>query len=281
VKTAFTASDAATPDASFRLFLQSELARRCHRNAMYSLRSFAHQLGVDASTLSQWLRGKRPLTARAIETLGAQLGLPADRIRAYVDDASRPSTGGLGSPLDQLTRETVTAIGDWYHLAILELVRLADFQPDSRWIARMLDITVDEVNVALQRLLRLELLEMRSPVEWADNIGDAGITVDALGLAALERLQQRMQRASVGAVRDVPLALRDHCSTTVAINSKMLPRAFQLVTAFRQQLLQLLQEGTADDVYQIEVALFPLTTRARDGRDARPGEEVTDGRSSH
>jgi hypothetical protein len=50
----------------------------------------------------------------------------------------------------------------WYHFAILELTRLQDFQPDSRWIARVLGLNPDEVNIALARLMRLGLLEMVS-----------------------------------------------------------------------------------------------------------------------
>jgi hypothetical protein len=41
VKMYFTAANLPTPETSFRLFLQSELARRCGRNPQYSLRSFA------------------------------------------------------------------------------------------------------------------------------------------------------------------------------------------------------------------------------------------------
>ncbi len=65
-----------TPETSFRLFLQSELARRCARNSQYSLRAFAVHVNVDHSTLSQWLRGRRPMTRRSIETLGETLGIP-------------------------------------------------------------------------------------------------------------------------------------------------------------------------------------------------------------
>ena len=281
VKTAFTAPGTATPDTSFRLFLQSELARRCSRNPMYSLRSFAHQLGVDASTLSQWLRNKRPLTSRAIETLGEQLGVPPERIRVYIDHASRDSRLDQNGGADQLTRDTFVAIGDWHHLAILELTRLDSFQADSRWIARMLDLSTDAVNIALHNLIRLDLLDMRSPTEWVDQIGDASITVDALGATVVEHLQQRVQRSSARAIREAPLATRDHCSTMVAINSKMLPRAFQLIATFRQQLLQVLQEGPADDVYQIELALFPLTTRQRDARRSGCEGEVPDECSGH
>jgi hypothetical protein len=36
-----------------------------------------------------------------------------------------------------------------------------------------------------------------------------------------------------------------------------------LLTKCRRQLLELLQDGTADDVYQLDLALFPVTTAKR------------------
>ena len=66
----------------------------------------------------------------------------------------------------------------------------------------------------------------------------------------------------------MPVALREHTSITMAISSKALPRAFELAARFRQQLVDLLQEDPADDVYQIELALFPVTTLKRERTDS-------------
>src|ERR1700733_14993200 len=68
----------------FRLFLQAELGRRCAKNPHYSLRAFAKFLAVDHATISQVLRGKRPLTARMISRLGIRLGLDRVAIDGYV-----------------------------------------------------------------------------------------------------------------------------------------------------------------------------------------------------
>lgn len=43
----------------------------------------------------------------------------------------------------------------------------------------MLDISADEVNVALQRLLRLGLIEM-TPATWTDACGDALASLDGV-----------------------------------------------------------------------------------------------------
>jgi transcriptional regulator with XRE-family HTH domain len=122
-----------TPETSFRLFLQSELARRCARNPQYSLRAFALHLGVDHSTLSQWLRGRRPIMRRSIEILGSALGLTPAAVANYEEHSGREhddSPFGTGA---LLSGDTVSLIAEWYHFAILELTRLQEFRADSRW----------------------------------------------------------------------------------------------------------------------------------------------------
>jgi transcriptional regulator with XRE-family HTH domain len=272
VKSTVTATTA-TPDTSFRLYLQSELARRCTRKGQYSLRAFALHLGVDHSTLSQWLRGRRPMTARSIESVGEALGLPHAAIRAYVESARREPDEGPFRLSSVLTGETLEAIGEWYHVALLELTRLREFRTDSRWIARVLDISVDEVNVALQRLIRLDLLEMEAADRWIDKSGDASTSLEQLAQTAIAQRQIATARLSSTACRKVPPVFREHTSITMAINSAALPRAFELVSKFRQQLVDLLGSGDADDVYQIDVTLFPVTTlkheRTADSWDVR------------
>jgi uncharacterized protein (TIGR02147 family) len=274
VKSTLTAATPTT-DTSFRLFLQSELARRCGRNPQYSMRAFALHLGVDHSTLSQWLRARRPITARSIEALGPKLGLAGDAIRRYVEhqgrdeaEASYHKNAEASCHKDILTADTMSLIGDWYHFAILELTRLDEFRSDSRWIARVLDISVDEVNLAIQRMIRLDLLDMASADRWVDRSGDARVSLGSLAPDAIERQQDQSRRLSIAAVRTVPVTVREHSSITLAIDTARLPRALELMARFRQQLVELLQEGAADDVYQIEIALFPITTlqRAADSR---------------
>lgn len=133
----------------FRQFLRLELARRRTRNQRYSLRAFAGSLAVDHSTVSQWLRGRRPVTPRAIEKLGPTLGLTKKQVRMFIEHRAAPA--------DHHT-----------DLDLLALTRRDGFRADSRWIAGELRVSVDEANIALQRLLRLDLLEMVAVNQWID-----------------------------------------------------------------------------------------------------------------
>ncbi len=248
--------------ASFRWLLSEELARRCGRNPQYSLRAFAAALSVDHATLSQWLRGKRPVTAETIERLGPRLGLSAEEIRDLVSrERLFPAPGPERPEVRQLASDVASVVADWWHFAILELLRLDSFRPDSRWIARVLDLDVDTVNVALQRLLRLGLLEMAAPDRWVDRSGDAATSVDGLPAAALERLVSEARRLAAQSLRDVPRALREHSTTTIAVDTARLAGAFERIARFRRELLEHLDAGAAprDDVYQLEIHLFPVT----------------------
>jgi transcriptional regulator with XRE-family HTH domain len=129
---------------TFRQLLESEFLRRACRNPRYSLRAFAHHLHVDASTLSRWLRGRRPLTPRAIEQTGWRLGFLPRELRAHFP----PDT------LDATSRR------------LLAIVGTDGFTTDSRWLASRLDVTPDEINIALQRLMRRGLLQMCGDRRW-------------------------------------------------------------------------------------------------------------------
>ncbi len=156
---------------SFRHFVQAEIAHRCAKNPRYSLRALARTLALDPATLSQLVRGKRRMTPRTIRRIGAALGLPPEEIEAYVRFEETPR-GGLRT-LDDLEKDFAALVEEWQHHAILELTTLAEFRPDTRWIARVLDTPADKVNVALQRLTRLGLLKMASSSRWTTDAAPA------------------------------------------------------------------------------------------------------------
>ena len=245
----------ATPRPRFADFLRAEVARRCARNPRYSLRAFARALGLDHSTLSKLMRGRRPLTARPIARLGARLGLGGDAVAAFVA-AERAGESWAERETRQLTRETATLIEEWQHFAILELTRLEDFRPDVRWIARVLGLTPDEVNVAVQRLLRLGLLVMRERGRWEDAAGDVAATAAAFPARAIGALADRVRRLA-----EASRAPAHVSATTLAVPAGRTQEAVERIERFRREIIELLErDGEAkDEVVRLEIALYPLT----------------------
>lgn len=123
-----------------RALLDAELQRRRERNPRYSLRAFAHTLGTHHSTVSQILQSRRRLTPRSIRRLGARIGLTPAEIRA--------------------------ACVHEHCVSIRRLLSDSRFRPDSRWIAIMTGIPLDDVNSALHWLLYRGELTMATPDTW-------------------------------------------------------------------------------------------------------------------
>ena len=258
-----------------REFLQRELARRCAANPQYSLRAFAKALGTDHSTLSQILRRKRRLTAEAVRGLAAAAGLTANEIERFITYEER--LGGAAPPewhVRQLQAEAVEIITGWQHFAILELTRLECFRPDSRWIARVLDLAVDEVNMALVRLLHLGLLQMVDAERWVDTSTHAEARFDHLPSGLLRELAERVARFA----QADRAGERVVSSSTLAIDRKRLPMAASYLERVRQELVQLVagDHHSCDDVYQLDVLLYPLTNLQEVSSHGPTGDAVSD-----
>lgn len=159
-------------DVLFRHYLQAELASRCARNPRYSLRAFARHLGIDASTLSQILRGRRLLSPAMIRRLAARLDLTDAQLESFL--AAEPDRQQQAER-QRAALDATRVLSEPHHLALLELVRLPDFRPDVRWISRVLDLPADTVNVAIARLLRLGLLRM-TDTGWRDQTEGADLS---------------------------------------------------------------------------------------------------------
>ncbi len=206
VKTKRTnAVPSSTAPGTFRLHLQAELGRRCAGNPHYSLRAFAKYLAIDHATLSQLLRCKRRFSPATIEKLGRRLGIDSSLIAGYIarEQQARQLVESATTlhEVQQLAKDTANLVSDWYHFAILELIHLPQFKPDTRWIARVLEITPDEVNVALTRLMRLRLLEMKAPDRWIDRSGSAAASMNDFAQATIAKLQEQVNRLLAVAIR--------------------------------------------------------------------------------
>ncbi len=159
-----------------RAVLQREFDRRRARNARYSLRAFALLLSADHSTLSQILRGTRKPTTDQIRCWAQKLGLDEEEATAYVLADSAP--------------EALSVLTDRTHWEILRLCSMPDFRPDCRWIAEHIGSGVDQINIALSRLLRLGLLEMSAHGGWS-NVANLR-TEREFRTCALARVQKQL-----------------------------------------------------------------------------------------
>jgi transcriptional regulator with XRE-family HTH domain len=176
----------------FRKRLTEEFEKRRQKNPRYSLRAFASFLGADHSTLSQILRGARPLPEASIRRWAEKLGLDREEALAYAaaERVPDPERHRQEERLRHWTAEAMAIASEPVHWRLLRLCRVPDFRADSRWIAGELGVSADEVNLALSRLLRLRLIETGGGAVWKDLTGLTEVEESSFRKIALARARR-------------------------------------------------------------------------------------------
>lgn len=250
---------------SFRQLIQYTLNERCRRNPSYSLRSFAQSLGVNHAILSLLLRSKRKMTERHVINIGSRLGLKTPEIAYYIEQLKleQPiSSEAKYVRYQALTPDQFEVLTNWYHDGILELMRTRNFHNDAWWISERLEISVPQVQDAIQRLERLKMIQKNPDGSLTLCVGDTSTITYGETTAAAQRFHQKsLLELSTQKLEGVDLDNRSHTSVTMAIPLKKVALAKQMIREFRSKLQRTLQEVTEnnDEVFQLQVSFFPLT----------------------
>jgi transcriptional regulator with XRE-family HTH domain len=120
--------------------LCAEFDRRRAVNPRYSLRRFANALGTSHSALSRLGRGAHRPGPATIAALGPRLGL---------------SPGEIASAIRRLQVDRLR-----------DVAASPEFRADARWLATQANLSLDDVQVALQEALRTGRLRMAAAGRW-------------------------------------------------------------------------------------------------------------------
>lgn len=265
-----------TNAAYYQTVIREELARRCAKNARYSLRAFARALGFESTVISQVLSGKRVPSPRTAKKLVEGIGLtPEQEHDFFVSLAEVQRTRGLknlspvfkklysadarqrSEPKD-LSIDAFRVISEWYHIAILELTYVKGFRSNAKWIASELGIAPIEAKLAIERLVKLGLAEYRE--------GKLAKTQDRLTTAdkhlttpGLRNYQKQILEKAIHSLENDPIEIRSMSGMSMSADPRNIALAKKLIDECSRQISQLMQTGTQADVYQLQISLFPLT----------------------
>lgn len=241
----------------FRSFLKKELSSRIDKNPSYSLRAFSKMLGISHTSLSQILSGKRPLTNKTQKQIAMALGVSLEKFVKF----KMHKDIKFEERFEALDIEKFDALSDWLHDAILELTRLKCFKPDSKWMANTLQVNVNQVNLAIERLIKLELLEIKDG-KWIDvSVNNTTNHIGDYSNVALRKYQKGIINKSLDALEKVPREQRDHTSLMLNFSASDIKKAKKMIKEFRKEFSTSSQEQSsdADGVYALSISFFPIT----------------------
>ncbi len=249
--------------------IKEEFSRKQKANEHYSLRAYARDLGVHPSTLSQVMKGNRPLPLKDTESVVKNLKLgPKDRT-LFMESLYRRKTSIDDieiSPLDDrfmLDESYYKALAEWEHFAVLELYDVVDFDPSINGIARKLKITPNRAEVVVNNLLTCGLLKTSDDGKLVRTHTSVKTTEDVKSQAIIESHKETLQMG-MNKLEEIEVEFRDFSSTTVAIDLEKLTEAKTIIREFRQKMSALLRDGHKTDLYQLAIQFFPLTDSKND-----------------
>ncbi|MCB0414936.1 MAG: DUF4423 domain-containing protein [Bdellovibrionales bacterium] len=232
--------------------LQQELLRRIKLNPQYSLRSFAQYLEVNSGSLSQILKGQRTIGKKLKQKLIAKLQLTPEQVNSLENKSAA---------FNQLEIDHFNVISDWYHFAIIELIKTENFNPSEKWIAKKLNITVAEVHIALERLLRLQLIQQtNSSYEVCENnLSNLSHLSRDYTNVAFKKYQKQILTKALSALENTPLPQRLQTSLAVAINLEDLEKVKEILHRCRREINAFVESNPKKQtVYHLSLSLYPV-----------------------
>lgn len=244
-----------------------------NRNPAYSLRALARDLGVSPTGMSLILSKKRPITIDNAIKWTSILKLSSEKKQLFLEAVTRDSEQRLNPnnrksnqlkekiQYMQLTLDQFSLISDWYHLAILNLVKLKTFEHNQKWICNQLGISKTQCNEAIERLIRLELLEIKDKqyIRTPNSIN----TPSNLPSEAIKNFHRQNIQRAISSIDDTNIEDRDITSIMMPIDKKKLVEAKKMISNFRRELSIFLKEEEGDHVYSLNIQLFPQNVEKR------------------
>jgi uncharacterized protein (TIGR02147 family) len=267
--------------------LRRKLAELQSRNPAFSVRAFAGRLGLQPAAANEILKGDRRISRKMAERLAEKLHLdPSERAeflgqfpvrvrrKGRLSQAADPRADALSAQKEvlRLTSDQFAVISDWVHFAILNLVKTADADSNSAWMAERLAISETRIDGAIERLVRLGLMEKNADGKWTRTYARINTPDDVFNISIQKSHLTDMDLARESILRD-PVESRDFSSMTMAISPALLPRAKEILRNAQDEVMALAAEKPATEVYRLTNYLFPLTRLSNQSKTKSPKKE--------
>jgi uncharacterized protein (TIGR02147 family) len=239
--------------------LKCTFADRCRKNPSYSLRAFSRSLGMDSSTVSALMNGKRTVTLRTARKIveGLNITNPAEA-QALIVETLTASQAALEPAYTEFAMDVAEAISSWEHFAILALLELNDFKAQERAISERLNLPLGVTWECLARLEKIGLIQ-KTESGWVLTGKNMATPSQVPSGALREGLKQNILKA-LHSLENHPVETREVSGITMAVSKRKLPEAKKMIQEFRRKLSTFLEdEGRKDSVYRLNIQLFPLS----------------------
>jgi uncharacterized protein (TIGR02147 family) len=244
--------------SDYRKVILQELTARTRRNPRYSQSAFARDIGIASNRLSEILGRKQGLSRRSAIKVAERLELSEPEQEYFCDlvdaEHARSSAQRQSARLQVVSKQKNLSVPkshrsksksvplpilppklvmSWYHLTIVEFVRVSRKMAAAEWYSKKLDISLTAAKIALQELKDHKLVSYDTKAEcWAATNHASTVDIPAKEIKAFHEQM-------------VALAIKSLFSSVVEereFNSMILPMSQDKFSQFKLKLRALVNE---------------------------------------
>lgn len=227
------------------------------KNPQFGLRALAKKTELSPGALSEIMSGKRRVSMTIAKKVMARLLIdPEISSSLFYRDEDLGENEEKQNSI-QLTLDQYQVLSEWYYLAILNLIETKNFKNDSKIIAQRLGLGLDVVKNALERLFRLEMIELkngklkRTDVRYKTSEDIANLSIRKFHHKALSKAEEAMDT--------IPTELRDFSAMILPADPNKLKKVKEKIRRFQNQLIKEFEGEELTEVFQVSIQVFPLT----------------------
>ncbi|MDO5576341.1 MAG: TIGR02147 family protein [Fibrobacter sp.] len=259
----------------YREFLRDHYQYNKGRYKYFSFRYIALKTGLDASFYVKVLNKQKHIADRSIENLVNFLKLgkrqgeyfaalvrfnkekDSEHKKLYFEKIVSMRT----SPAKVLEKDYYEYFSSWWNIAIREELNIVPCNGDYDEIAQKIlpALKPSQVKHSVQLLERLGLICRDDAGVY--HLTDGFLTTDGeIKAVAVKSFQKEVCRLGMEALERVPKDKRDISTLTISTSYQCMERIRKRLTEIRREILEMVRnEETAEEVFQINFQVFPLT----------------------
>ncbi len=232
--------------SDYRKFLKNVILEKQSKNPKFSLRLIAKQLGMAPSSFSEVLSGKKNLSYGMALTIATNLGLKSKEVDYFcllvkrdsakkldLKSAIQKKIEGLNprGPVHNLEVDMFSLISDWFHLALLGILTLDLKNKNIETLAAAVGIDRRQAEVALDRLIRLGLVEISKDGQYLRSSTDIFVNAK-ISTQSLHNYHRQMLGKAADSLEGQEFHERIVRTENIAIGDEQLEQAETLTEEF-------------------------------------------------
>lgn len=259
---------------NYRSFLRLALETRQAKNPAYTIGSFGRLLDISASRTAQILKGKVGISVKRAVFIAEKLGFSEHDKKIFLllvqsehernplkREEAQKKLAEIDDGFNDVS-DVFHSISDWYYHAIRELISMDCPTYNEKTIPEKLGISSEQFTVAIERLLKLDLIE-RVPGSKPEcyKVRQRGIrTKQDFPSEAVKVLNEQILNKAKEELRRQEIHSRDFSVVFLKLDKTQMPMVKEQISRFRKELMQTLEiSESKDSVYCMSIQFFELT----------------------